>query len=195
MLSNAPDFISVARASSKASFPTPRPIFNPVAARILSVAMRLLPSTRKTRSGKDRGAGAIWPNIEGAVTTTALMTKGVMARISTPSCHMQAAGGSKTPRGLLIVQLLLNLLELDGWRVLHGVIAGHFEHRRQRLQTIDVGQAIHGLAHPGITVLRHHHHLQIGRIPPLRHDLNGLFVAYLTRGNGDRRPRAFGLHT
>ena len=74
----------------------------------------------------------------------------------------------------------------------HGVVRGNLEYRGRRLAAIDVGQFISRRASARIAALIHDRYLQLGRIPALRDDNNGLLVADLPRRNRHRRARAFG---
>src|SRR6267154_2733248 len=71
----------------------------------------------------------------------------------------------------------------------------YHEHRRRRFRPLNVRQCVSRISKTGIRMRALDVHLQVRRIPPLRHHGNRLLVADLSRGNRSRNPRTFRIHS
>src|SRR6267378_4172712 len=78
--------------------------------------------------------------------------------------------------------------------LLDRVARGHREQRRRRFRPLNVRQCVGRISKTGIRMRALDVHLQVRRIPPLRHHGNRLLVANLSRGNRMRGPRPFRSH-
>src|SRR6185437_4561961 len=75
----------------------------------------------------------------------------------------------------------------------HRVIGRNLEQGRWRAGPIDVLQRKGGFSGPGVAVLGHDGHLQVGRIPLLVDDVDGTVIADVACGNRNSGPGSVGL--
>src|SRR5713101_332125 len=85
--------------------------------------------------------------------------------------------------------------EFPSMALLDGVVRGYREQRRRRFRPLNVRQRVRRISKTGIRMRALDVHLQVRRIPPLRHHGNRLLVADLSRGNRSRNPRTFRIHS
>src|SRR5882762_4657999 len=79
--------------------------------------------------------------------------------------------------------------------LLDRVARGYREQCRRRFRPLNVRQCVGRISKTGIRMRALDVHLQVRRIPPLRHHGNRLLVADLSRGNRSRNPRTFRIHS
>src|SRR6266446_1163062 len=79
--------------------------------------------------------------------------------------------------------------------LLDRVARGYREQCRRRFRPLNVRQCVGRIAKTGIRMRALDVHLQVRRIPPLRHHGNRLLVADLSRGNRSRNPRTFRIYS
>src|SRR5882762_797196 len=75
------------------------------------------------------------------------------------------------------------------------VVRGHREQRCRRFRPLNVCQRVRRIAKPGIRMSALDVHLQVCRIPVLRHDGDRFLVPDLSRRNRSRGPRPFRSHS
>src|SRR5258708_19840657 len=85
--------------------------------------------------------------------------------------------------------------EFPSMALLDGVVRGHRKQRRRRFRPLNVRQRVRRIAKTGIRMRALDVHLQVGRIPPLRHDGDRLLVAVSSSRNRSRNPRPFNIHS
>src|SRR5260370_9226 len=85
--------------------------------------------------------------------------------------------------------------EFPSMALLDGVVRGHRKQRRRRFRPLNVRQCVGRISKTGIRMRALDVHLQVRRIPPLRHHGNRLLVADFSSRNRSRNPRPFDIHS
>src|SRR5260370_764205 len=85
--------------------------------------------------------------------------------------------------------------EFPSVAVVGGGVRVHSNHGSRRFRPLNVRQRVRRIAKTGIRMRALDVHLQVRRIPPLRHHGNRLLVADFSSRNRSRNPRPFDIHS